>query len=445
MENETQEIVKEALSQAPADIQSLIFSDNLTEASKKLAVTHSLSNKNADILKEEIVFVLLGLTEEGELAQNVQVRLGVSPLRAHEIVGDIKKEIFAPVQKSLDALSAEERSMKQEVGMSNDDTSASVSNPKSEIRNPKFSSREPELSFEGTVRLTTDNLQPTIENKQQTTNNRQPTTNNKQPTADNRQSIQNTPVPEQSSVLGAARYKIQNTNVLPDDVQKAIASVAVTKQIQAIGQKHQLHVDTVGALLDETQRIMKGETHPKDYIRNLTKRLSVQDTKAKEIAVDINEQIFRPVRESLKKIHKIGEETSAEPTTNNLQSTTNNLQQVTYNKQPIRDAKHQIPDTKYQIPDTSIVPSREEALRELEYPPMVGEKPKIDATTHNLQPATFLGGEPHQPSELLEKKMEGPFALPQTKSISEKPADERRGEIKKRENYEMDPYREPVE
>src|SRR3989344_899221 len=330
MENETQEILKEALSQAPADIQSLIFSDNLTEASKKLAATHALSSKNADILKEEIVFVLLGLTEEGELAQNVQVRLGVSPLRAHEIVSDIKKEIFAPVQKSLDKL-----------------------------------------------------------NEQPTTNNQQQKTNDLQPTTDNNRPIPNT------------RYQIPDT--LPDDVQKAIASVAVTKQIQAIGQKHQLHVDTVGALLDETQRVMRGETHPKDYIRNLTKRLSIQDTKAKEIAVDINEQIFRPVRESLKKIHKIGEETSAEPTTNNLQSTTNNLQQVTYNKQPIRDAKHQIPDTKYQIPDTSIVPSREEALRELEYPPMAGEKPKIAATTHNLQPATFLGGEPHQPRGLLEK------------------------------------------
>src|SRR3989338_5445457 len=440
MENETQEIVKEALSQAPADIQSLIFSDNLTEASKKLAVTHSLSSKNADILKEEIVFVLLGLTEEGELAQNVQVRLGVSPLRAHEIVSDIKIEIFAPVQKSLDELNRQQTTNnKQQIPQSESEASNGAR------PDTGYQTREPELFFEGTVRLTTDNLQPTTENKQQTTNNRQPTTNNKQPTTDNRQSIQNTPIPEQSSVRGAAKYKVQNTNVLPDDVQKAVASVEVTKQIQTIGQKHQLHVDTVGALLDETQRIMKGETHPKDYIRNLTKRLSVQDTKAKEIAVDINEQIFRPVRESLKKIHKIGEETSAEPTTNNLQSTTNNLQQVTYNKQPIRDAKHQIPDTKYQIPDTSIVPSREEALRELEYPPMVGEKPKIDATTHNLQPATFLGGEPQQPSELLEKKMEGPFALPQTKSISEKPADERRGEIKKRENYEMDPYREPVE
>src|SRR3989338_11442337 len=392
MENETQEILKEALSQA-----------------------------NADILKEEIVFVLLGLTEEGELAQNVQVRLGVSPLRAHEIVSDIKKEIFAPVQKSLDKLNEQPTTNNQQ--KTTNDLQPTTDN-KRPISDTGYQTREPELSFEGTVRLTTDNLQPTTENKQQTTNNSQPTINS-------RQQIPNT------------RYQIPDT--LPDDVQKAIASVAVTKQIQAIGQKHQLHVDTVTALLDETQRIMKGETHPKDYIRNLTKRLSVQDTKAKEIAVDINEQIFRPVRESLKKIHKIGEETSAEPTTNNLQSTTNNLQQVTYNKQPIRDAKHQIPDTKYQIPDTSIVPSREEALRELEYPPMVGEKPKIDATTHNLQPATFLGGEPQQPSELLEKKMEGPFALPQTKSISEKPADERRGEIKKRENYEMDPYREPVE
>src|SRR3989344_1961759 len=243
MENETQEILKEALLQAPADIQSVIFSDNLTEVSKKLAVTHSLSNKNAGILKEEIIFVLLGLTEEGELAQNGQVRLGVSPLRAHEIVSDIKIEIFAPVQKSLDELNRQQTTNnKQQIPQSESEASNGAR------PDTGYQTREPELFFEGTVRLTTDN------------------------------------------------------------VQKAVASVEVTKQIQTIGQKHQLHVDTVGALLDETQRVMKGGTHPKDYIRNLTKRLSVQDAKAKEIAVDINEQIFRPVRESLKKIHKIGED-----------------------------------------------------------------------------------------------------------------------------------------
>ena len=418
--------------QAPADIQSVIFSDNLTEVSKKLAAIHSLSNKNAGILKEEIIFVLLGLTEEGELAQNVQVRLGVSPLRAHEIVGDIKKEIFAPVQKSLDELNRQQTTNnKQQIPQSESEASNGAR------PDTGYQTREPELFFEGTVRLTTDNLQPTTENKQQTTNNRQPTTNNKQPTTDNRQSIQNTPIPEQSSVLGAAKYKVQNTNVLPDDVQKAVASVEVTKQIQTIGQKHQLHVDTVGALLDETQRVMKGGTHPKDYIRNLTKRLSVQDAKAKEIAVDINEQIFRPVRESLKKIHKIGED--------GPEARSENRESEIENKQPIPNTKYQIPDTRNKIPVTGIPSTQEEAIRELEYPPRVGEKPKIDTTTRNPQTATFLGGEPHQPSELLEKKMEGPFALSQTKSISEKPADERRGEIKKRENYEMDPYREPVE
>ena len=428
MENETQEILKEALSQAPADIQSLIFSDNLTEASKKLAATHALSSKNADILKEEIVFVLLGLTEEGELAQNVQVRLGVSPLRAHEIVSDIKKEIFAPVQKSLDKLNEQPTTNNQQ--QTTNDLQPTTDN-KRPISDTGYQTREPELSFEGTVRLTTDNLQPTTENKQQTTNNSQPTINS-------RQQIPNT------------RYQIPDT--LPDDVQKAIASVAVTKQIQAIGQKHQLHVDTVGALLDETQRVMRGETHPKDYIRNLTKRLSIQDTKAKEIAVDINEQIFRPVRESLKKIHKISDlqptTDNQQPATNNLQQTTynkqlttNNLQQTTYNKQPIRD-------TKYQIPDTNTVPSREEALRELEYPPRVPEKPQQSVnenTKYKIQNTKYQVMEPHKPSELIEQKMAGPFALPQTKSISEKPADDRRGEIKKRENYEMDPYREPVE
>ncbi|MDP3726088.1 MAG: hypothetical protein Q8R36_02730 [bacterium] len=96
--------------------------------------------------------------------------------------------------------------------------------------------------------------------------------------------------------------------VLPKDVQSAILAVDLRKKLQTITEKHRLHLDQAGVLETETLFIMLGLEHPKDYIANITRELHIDAEHAKKIAVDINEQIFRPIRESLKKIHNIGEE-----------------------------------------------------------------------------------------------------------------------------------------
>jgi hypothetical protein len=95
--------------------------------------------------------------------------------------------------------------------------------------------------------------------------------------------------------------------ILPKEIQNTISSAEVAKTIQAIAQKHGLHVDKTGELGDETGRVMLGVTHPKNFVANLTRRLGLSSEKATEIALDVNRQIFRPIRESLKKIHGIGE------------------------------------------------------------------------------------------------------------------------------------------
>ena len=99
-----------------------------------------------------------------------------------------------------------------------------------------------------------------------------------------------------------------NIENIPVDVQEAILSVAVGQTIKGIGNNYSLHVDKMGELLDETGLVMIGSTHPKNYIKNLERRLSVDYDTAKKIATDINEQVFRPIRESLKKIHNIGDQ-----------------------------------------------------------------------------------------------------------------------------------------
>ncbi len=138
---------------------------------------------------------------------------------------------------------------------------------------------------------------------------------------------------------------------LPKDVRDALLAVDLRKKLETITERQHLHLDQAGALENETLFIMLGLEHPKDYIRNVARELNITTDAAKKIAFDVNEQIFRPIRESLKKIHSIDELTTSNQqlTTDNRQPTTtevaqkpktaereaqNNLQPTTYNLQP---------------------------------------------------------------------------------------------------------------
>ena len=74
-----------------------------------------------------------------------------------------------------------------------------------------------------------------------------------------------------------------------------------------------------------------GLAHPAEFVKNIQKTLSLEYEKAKGVGQDVNTEVFRPIRESLKKIHGI---TDQQPTTDDLQQTesdqrltTNDLQQ----------------------------------------------------------------------------------------------------------------------
>src|SRR3989344_2703836 len=92
---------------------------------------------------------------------------------------------------------------------------------------------------------------------------------------------------------------------IPEDVKKALFATTTSDAIFEVGKKHGLAIDKMGELSDETGLVMLGMTKPSEYIKNLEKRLGVEAIKAKEIAEDINQKVFSPIRESLKKIHGI--------------------------------------------------------------------------------------------------------------------------------------------
>ncbi len=92
---------------------------------------------------------------------------------------------------------------------------------------------------------------------------------------------------------------------LPKDVQDAIFSVDSAETIQAIAKKNNLNVAQMGELADETGLLMLGLTKTGDFIANLAQRMNVDKVNAKNVADEINSQIFSRIRESLKKIQGI--------------------------------------------------------------------------------------------------------------------------------------------
>ena len=89
---------------------------------------------------------------------------------------------------------------------------------------------------------------------------------------------------------------------LPDDIKGAIAHLDTSGTIGAIGNKHGLHIDQIGDLADATALVMIGLEPISSYIPELEQRLKLQTEKVKEIAEDINLEIFIQIRESIQKM-----------------------------------------------------------------------------------------------------------------------------------------------
>src|SRR3989344_2529500 len=89
---------------------------------------------------------------------------------------------------------------------------------------------------------------------------------------------------------------------LPATIEEAIFSASAEKALEEIREKHNLQIDQLGILADETRLVMLGLTHPKNFINNLAERLNLDGETAKNIAQEINQRIFYKIREELKKI-----------------------------------------------------------------------------------------------------------------------------------------------
>ncbi|MCX6717207.1 MAG: hypothetical protein NTU76_00840 [Candidatus Taylorbacteria bacterium] len=150
---------------------------------------------------------------------------------------------------------------------------------------------------------------------------------------------------------------------LPIDIKNIIYSLDYPKLLQEIVKKNRLLIDQAGKLEIETTLALAGLTQLKDYVDSLSKELGITKEKASEIAHDVDEMIFKNIRESLRKINSEEEE-----------SFVDNLEEG------------------IKVPEVSAEPSREEVISGIENPKDLRQKEdsvSISSLKSNNPPEAF--------------------------------------------------------
>jgi hypothetical protein len=91
---------------------------------------------------------------------------------------------------------------------------------------------------------------------------------------------------------------------IPEDVALAIISVEYQNKLKDIIKRQKLLIDQAGKLEFETTLVMIGLEPINDYTANIQRELALTTMRAKEIAMDVSENIFKPVRASLHSMDK---------------------------------------------------------------------------------------------------------------------------------------------
>lgn len=101
--------------------------------------------------------------------------------------------------------------------------------------------------------------------------------------------------------------------VLPDEIKQVIKSTDFAIKFNVVADKHDLRLDQNGRLQTETILVMLGLETTDDFVRNIERELEISRNEAIAITMDINREIFNPIRSSLQKMQ---EEENTEPEKN---------------------------------------------------------------------------------------------------------------------------------
>lgn len=219
--------------------------------------------------------------------------------------------------------------------------------------------------------------------------------------------------------------------MLPREIKNVVGSTKLSEFLKSLIKKYNLHIDQAGILGDEINFTLLGFTKTTDFIRNLKTQLNLPDEKINAIAKDVNEKIFLPIRESLK---KAGDVSPAESGIRNQESRKPQPQKEIH---PVRDRTPQMSDDfrRKSISNGIHHPSLNEKSNLVTPPPSDESEEIRKQVEHQKVTKPVVVPPPNIPTG-------APTGAPEE---SGKPHLEARHPSEEKKPSHVDPYREPIE
>lgn len=142
---------------------------------------------------------------------------------------------------------------------------------------------------------------------------------------------------------------------LPKEVQQAILNTDLSTKLQQIIKNNQLMIDQAGILEIETMLVLYGIEPLESYKANIARELNLSNEKAFAVARDVDELIFKSIRENLRKINE----------------EIKNSEKETPVAAPVVEKEQTIP----------ITPSKEETLEAIENPKEITKEQSISLSS----------------------------------------------------------------
>ena len=231
----------------------------------------------------------------------------------------------------------------------------------------------------------------------------------------------------------------EQMKTLPKDVLAAIISVDYKTKLVEITKRQRLLIDQAGKLEMETTLVMIGLEPLADYVANLQREMGLNTIRAKEVAMDVSENIFKPIRESLQKMNtdlesgEKDEEVRGEETTEPEATKFTNTNEAGLNRdQILNEIENPVPN--HPINTAPVLETEVEVkpTQELEIAPKQELKTIPGQEVKDISKNTEVN--------IFEAKMTGTTITPQ-QIVNAKP-ETKLPEITKRSSF--DPYREPI-
>ncbi|PIV10268.1 MAG: hypothetical protein COS49_01385 [Candidatus Portnoybacteria bacterium CG03_land_8_20_14_0_80_41_10] len=92
---------------------------------------------------------------------------------------------------------------------------------------------------------------------------------------------------------------------LPPETRRLFFSETVAGQMEKIGSKNSLNKEQLAQASYITGLILLGEINIVNFVKSLQEKCGLAEESARQLARDINQVIFLPVKENLKKIHQV--------------------------------------------------------------------------------------------------------------------------------------------